>query len=62
MSTYVELKDVHSDVEPKEETKYGTNGVDYCINIRPCENGGFIFDILRFAREDDYIRYRKING
>ena len=61
MTTYVELKDVHSDIEPKEEQKYGLNGIDYCKNIRQVD-GGYVCDILRFAREEDYIRYRKIHG
>ena len=61
MTTYVRLENVHSDFEPKEERKYGVNGVDYCFNIRQDENG-YVYDILRFDREDDYVRYRKING
>lgn len=61
MTTYSRLTDVHSDTEPKEERKYGSNGVDYCHNIRH-EGNGYVYDILRFENEDDYVRYRKIHG
>ncbi len=61
MTTYTRIENVHSDTEPMEERKYGANGIDYCHNIRE-DGNGYIYDILRFSNEADYIRYRKING
>lgn len=61
MTTYTQITGVHSDIEPKEERKYGNNGIDYCYNIQKVE-GGYQYDILRFHNEEDYIRYRKIHG
>jgi len=61
MTTYKRIDGATSEVEPKEETKYG-NGIDYNINIQRGADGLFHYSVLRFDNEEDYIRYRKING
>ena len=58
---YDEIKDVFSETEPNEFRLYGKNGVDYFTNVQKVD-GGWKYDILRFASKAEYALFRQVNG
>ena len=58
---YVEIRGLTSTEEPKEFRLYGKNGVDYITNVQKID-GGWRYDVLRFANKAEYVMFRQING
>lgn len=58
---YDKIRDVFSENEPPEFRLYGKNGVDYPVNVQKVD-GGWKYDILRFANKAEYALFRQING